>query len=133
MPLTEADMQVVSVKDLNSRQALRAAKQIRFAAGRRTATEEASFISVINTVGGRLSYLTKVAKHPDMLGHARQMLDIEKAWLQSRIGLIPDHDDDVMDEVSLRSPCFDAVPQLCSPAPASKNGAHVHGCCCGSS
>ena len=38
-----------------------------------------------------------------MLSHATNMLKIEKAWLQSQIGLIPDHDDDVMDEVCVRS------------------------------
>lgn len=33
----------------------------------------------------------------EMAGH---MLHVEKGWLLSQIGLIPDHDDDVMDEVS---------------------------------
>ena len=72
--------------------------QVRLGAGRPPATEE-EFKTAINTVGGRLAYLTKVAKHPDMVGGARHMLEVEKAWLQSQIGLIPDHDDDVMDEV----------------------------------
>ncbi|KAI0343714.1 hypothetical protein BDW22DRAFT_1428263 [Trametopsis cervina] len=40
----------------------------------------------------------KSRKHPDMIDHAKHLLVIEKAWLTSQIGLIPDHDDDVMDE-----------------------------------
>ena len=34
---------------------------------------------------------------------ARHMLSVEKAWLLSQIGLIPDCDDDVMDEVRVVS------------------------------
>ena len=55
---------------------------------------------VISIVGGRLSYLGKVAKAKDMKEHAEHMLAVEKAWLRSQIGLIEDCDDDVMDEVS---------------------------------
>ena len=93
--------QVVSVPDLNAKQALRAAVQMRRASHRSNEPEEA-YTKVVDIVGGRLAYLNKVARHPDMLGHAQHLLDIEKAWLQSQIGLIPDHDDDVMDEVCRR-------------------------------
>jgi hypothetical protein len=53
----------------------------------------------ISIVGGRLLYLSKVSKARDMAEMARHMLSVEKAWLLSQIGLIPDCDDDVMDEV----------------------------------
>ena len=56
------------------------------------------FKEVVRLVGGRLTYLGKVAKAPDMIKHAEHMLAVEKAWLLSQIGLIPDCDDDVMDE-----------------------------------
>jgi hypothetical protein len=36
-----------------------------------------------------------------MIGMANHLLGIEKGWLLSQIGLIPDCDDDVMDEVRL--------------------------------
>ena len=58
---------------------------------------------VVGYAGGRLAYLNKIARQPDMLRYAGELLAIEKAWLQSQIGLIPDHDDDVMDEVCDRS------------------------------
>jgi len=53
---------------------------------------------VVAYAGGRLAYLNKIARQADMLRYAGELLTIEKAWLQSQIGLIPDHDDDVMDE-----------------------------------
>ena len=64
-----------------------------------TSTAADVYKSVVALLGGRLSYLAQAATHADMLGHARHMVAVERAWLQSQIGLIPDHDDDVMDEV----------------------------------
>ena len=54
---------------------------------------------VIPILGGRLAYLNKVSRANNMAGMANHMKDVEKAWLLSQIGLIPDCDDDVMDEV----------------------------------
>ncbi|KAI0343706.1 hypothetical protein BDW22DRAFT_1328723 [Trametopsis cervina] len=97
MRKTASRMHVISVQDLNAREALSASVKLRKSAHRSPEKEDA-FRTAISYVGGRLSYLTKVAKHPDMIGHAEHLLAIEKAWLTSQIGLIPDHDDDVMDE-----------------------------------
>jgi hypothetical protein len=55
---------------------------------------------VISLVGGRMSYLNKATRSEDMVEMAEHMKNIEKGWLLSQIGLIPDCDDDVMDEVS---------------------------------
>lgn len=52
----------------------------------------------VEVVGGRLSYINKVAKSRDMVRMANEMLEVESAWLLSQIGLITDCDDDVMDE-----------------------------------
>ncbi|EEB87187.1 hypothetical protein MPER_15565, partial [Moniliophthora perniciosa FA553] len=49
-------------------------------------------------VGGRLSYLNKIARSKQVKGMADHLLKVEKAWLLSQIGLIVDCDDDVMDE-----------------------------------
>ena len=94
-PLTA--IQVVSVYDLSNTDAFTAAVRMRMHAQRPKASHE-TFREVISLVGGRLTYLSKVTKAADMVRHARQMLTVEKAWLLSRIGLIPDCDDDVMDE-----------------------------------
>lgn len=94
--------QVVSVRDLNYQQSLRAALKMRKACHRPDEPDE-TYRKVVDLVGGRLAYLNKVARQSNMVAYAGELLSIEKAWLQSQIGLIPDHDDDVMDEVRDRS------------------------------
>ncbi|WVR09790.1 hypothetical protein IAU60_006866 [Kwoniella sp. DSM 27419] len=53
---------------------------------------------VYELVGGRTSYLARVARANNMLEEAESMIEGEKQWMLSKIGLIPEHDDDVMDE-----------------------------------
>ena len=55
----------------------------------------------VSIVCGRLLYLARVAKARDVTEMANHMLNVEKAWLLSQIGLIPDCGDDVMDEVRI--------------------------------
>lgn len=59
------------------------------------------FTKVVDLIGGRMSFINKVSRMNDMQRAAEEMVANEKAWLLSQIGLIPDCDDDVMDEVSL--------------------------------
>ena len=89
--------QVVSVYDLSRQDSLTAAMRMRHNSRRSRAPHEA-FEEAYRIVGGRLTYLGKVTKAPDMVEYAKHMLAVEKAWLLSQIGLIPDCDDDVMDE-----------------------------------
>jgi hypothetical protein len=49
-------------------------------------------------VGGRLGFLSVVANKTDMLSACDDILQQEKQWLLNQCGLIPDFDDDVMDE-----------------------------------
>ena len=65
---------------------------------RRDKASHDTFREAVALVGGRLTYLGRVTKAADMVNHARHLLTVEKAWLLSQIGLIPDCDDDVMDE-----------------------------------
>ncbi|TCD64562.1 hypothetical protein EIP91_003920 [Steccherinum ochraceum] len=90
-------MHVVSVYDLNFREAMQASIRMRMNTKRKAESPEA-FREVISLVGGRMSYLGKAVKAKDMVEQAKLMLSVEKAWLLSQIGLIEDHDDDVMDE-----------------------------------
>ncbi|KAF9012511.1 hypothetical protein BDQ17DRAFT_1344041 [Cyathus striatus] len=94
---TASRMQVVSVYDLNSKEALQAANRMR-QSSTRPAVPPGTLEEAVKVVGGRLSYLNKVAKAPDPKITADGLLSVEKAWLLSQIGLIPDCDDDVMDE-----------------------------------
>lgn len=100
LPTTHAPLpsQVLSIYDLDEGAALNAAKRMRKDAGRPACPPD-ELKEAVSAAGGRLSYVSRVAKARDALEHARHLLAVEKAWLLSQIGLIPDCDDDVMDEV----------------------------------
>lgn len=88
--------------------------------------------------GGRLSFLARVSRAADMEESAKVIVRHEKAWLQS---LIPDHDDDVMDEVGGLDGCctirftdvhsaakmvvmfLATVASVCQDAPGGRKGA----------
>ncbi|KAJ7125093.1 hypothetical protein C8R44DRAFT_782304 [Mycena epipterygia] len=97
MRKTASRMHVLSIYDLDNKEAMHAATRMHMSMKKKNISpsivEEAVAI-----VGGRLSYLNKVSKSKDMVEMAKHVLSIEKAWLRSQIGLIPDCDDDVMDE-----------------------------------
>lgn len=89
---------MLSVYDLDNEEAVIASVNIRRSSKRGKETLEA-IREAVSIVGGRLSYLSRVSKAHDMLGMANHLKTVEKGWLLSRIGLIRDCDDDVMDEV----------------------------------
>ncbi|EIW54461.1 uncharacterized protein TRAVEDRAFT_66816 [Trametes versicolor FP-101664 SS1] len=90
-------MHVVSVYDLSAQDAQTAARRMRMNARQQKESPEV-LTEMVKIVGGRLTYLGKATKAPNMVEYAKHMLAVEKAWLLSQIGLIPDCDDDVMDE-----------------------------------
>ncbi|KAJ7039044.1 hypothetical protein C8F04DRAFT_1086923 [Mycena alexandri] len=97
MRKTASRMHVLSIYDLDNKEAMHAATRMHMRMKKKNISP--SIVQeAINLVGGRLSYLNKVARSKDMVEMANQILVIEKAWLSSQIGLIPDCDDDVMDE-----------------------------------
>lgn len=65
---------------------------------KRPMTEASEFQAAASLVGGRLSYLTQVSRAVDMLGMAQRLVQDEKAWLLSHIGLIPDCDDGALED-----------------------------------
>lgn len=93
-------MHVLSIYDLSNQEAAQASMNMRRRANRGKGTLE-TVREAVSIVGGRLSYLSRVSKAHDMLGMANHLKTVEKGWLLSRIGLIQDCDDDVMDEVSI--------------------------------
>ncbi|KAL8279590.1 hypothetical protein RQP46_007903 [Phenoliferia psychrophenolica] len=60
-------------------------------------------MKVWDLVGGRLSFLSKLARQKDVMKAAEEKVESEKRWLLGRLGLIPDLDDDVMDEQKVSS------------------------------
>ncbi|KXN87500.1 hypothetical protein AN958_08805 [Leucoagaricus sp. SymC.cos] len=99
MRRTGTRMHTVSVYDLDNEEAMQAMQRFRANVSPRP-IEPTLLEEIIETVGGRLSYLNRVAKAKDMKHMAKHMLKVEKEWLLSQIGkcLIDDCDDDVMDE-----------------------------------
>ncbi|RSH88872.1 hypothetical protein EHS25_002534 [Saitozyma podzolica] len=101
-------MRVISTYDLSATESLRALRGLRQQSlsilhpgtpvSELQVESEEVMRKCYELVGGRTSYLVRLSKAPDMLEEATRMVETEKAWLQSQIGLIPEHDDDVMDE-----------------------------------
>ncbi|CAH7680912.1 hypothetical protein BY996DRAFT_4584908, partial [Phakopsora pachyrhizi] len=57
-------------------------------------------------VGSRITYLSWCMTHKDMIHAAQAILEGEEQWLLSRIGLIVDCDEDVMNEQKWLSSSF---------------------------
>ncbi len=93
-------LQVLTIYDLTSEEAKCVCKRLRhYTSTSLPIPLEESLTQAISILGGRLAYLNRISKAGDMVEMARHMLTVEKGWLLSRIGLIRDCDDDVMDEV----------------------------------
>ncbi|KAJ6495778.1 hypothetical protein C8R47DRAFT_1116367 [Mycena vitilis] len=97
MRKTASRMHVLSIYDLDNREAMHAATRMHMSM-KKTSIPVSVVKQAVELVGGRLSYLNKVARSKNMVDMAKHILAVEKAWLCSQIGLIPDLDDDVMDE-----------------------------------
>ncbi|KAI0262547.1 hypothetical protein BC834DRAFT_890694 [Gloeopeniophorella convolvens] len=90
-------MHVLTIYDLDVKEADNACQRMRHYTALPNPPPEA-LAEATSIVGGRLAYLNRISRARDMVGMARHMLTVEKGWLLSRIGLIEDCDDDVMDE-----------------------------------
>nr|ODO01229.1 hypothetical protein L204_01957 [Cryptococcus depauperatus CBS 7855] len=100
-------MRILSVYDLSASESLRALRHLRRHSlvnrlgpdvdpGTVEVESDQVLRRVYELVGGRTSYLARIARADDMLEEAEQMIEGEKQWLLSKIGLIPEHDDDVI-------------------------------------
>ncbi|OTB06400.1 hypothetical protein M426DRAFT_55165 [Hypoxylon sp. CI-4A] len=91
-------MEVMAISDLPKAQAITALKRYRHRyfgePGDASILEE-----VYNRVGGRLSFLNRVAKSRDMLATCDRIKDIEKTWFLNQCWILgSEMDDDVMDQ-----------------------------------
>lgn len=91
-------MEVLPVTDLPKQQAVSALRNYR----RRYFGEDpprSLLERVYERVGGRLSFLNRVAKSDDMLGTCRHIIDTEKKWFLNQCWILgSEMDDDVMDQ-----------------------------------
>lgn len=91
-------MEVMPVLDLPKDQALAALKQYR---GRyyKEADDPKILKQVYDKVGGRISYLNRVAKSSDMLKTCNEICEVEKSWFLNNCWILGEEmDDDVMDQ-----------------------------------
>ncbi|KAI9736603.1 MAG: hypothetical protein M1834_000807 [Cirrosporium novae-zelandiae] len=91
-------MEVLPVLDLPKNRAMQALKQYR----QRYFGEDTPFSileQVYDNVGGRLTFLSRVAKQKDMIQACMKIRKMEKGWLLSKCWILGEEmDDDVMDE-----------------------------------
>jgi hypothetical protein len=100
-------IQVLTIYDLSWEEAQDACMRMRCRTSLPIPPQE-SLTRAISILGGRLAYLNYVSRAHDIVEMARHMLAVEKGWLLSRIGLIKDCDDDVMDEVRHKRFCCES-------------------------
>ncbi|KAK1978258.1 hypothetical protein LZ30DRAFT_691563 [Colletotrichum cereale] len=91
-------MEVMSVRDLPKRQAIAALAKYRV----KYFNEELSqtkLEEVYDLVGGRLSFLNRVAKSRDMIATCKAICQVEKTWFLNQCWILgSEMDDDVMDQ-----------------------------------
>jgi len=90
-------MQVMWVSDLTGKESLSALRHLRNQYQGKAEDDE-TLSEALRVSGGRLAYLNHLAHAKDLLKASNKLLETEKGWLLSNMGLIPDCDDDVMDE-----------------------------------
>lgn len=91
-------MEVLPVTDLPKEQAVSALQKYRLRYfGQRLSSTELE--EVYDRVGGRLSFLNRVAKSSDMLATCERIKEIEKKWFLNQCWILgSEMDDDVMDQ-----------------------------------
>ncbi|KAI3619795.1 hypothetical protein WG66_002655 [Moniliophthora roreri] len=95
-------MHVVSIFDFAADVAVRAVTAMRLEM-KHIMEDPSEITGAVSIVGGRLSYLNKIAGSRNVKEMADHLLKVEKAWLLSQIGFIVDCDsnDNAIDEVEL--------------------------------
>ncbi|KAJ9123101.1 hypothetical protein QFC22_001291 [Naganishia vaughanmartiniae] len=94
---------VLSVLDLNEEDARKSLRFLRSSYGPNhgviTRQDRDQIPEVLKLIGGRTSYLSRVARAEDMLEEAKNMVEVEKNWMLSKVGMTgQETDDDVMDD-----------------------------------
>lgn len=91
-------MEVIPVGDLQKPQALYALQRYRYRYYKENIDQE-TLEEIYDRVGGRLSFLNRVAKTPDMLATCDTIKEIEKTWFLNQCWIFgSEMDDDVMDQ-----------------------------------
>jgi len=91
-------MEVTSITDLPKTQAIAALSNYRQKYFKEKVRSDI-LAEVYDRVGGRLTYLNRVAKSRDMLRTCENIIDVEKRWFLNQCWILGEEmDDDVMDQ-----------------------------------
>jgi hypothetical protein len=91
-------MNVIPIMDLSKARAMQALKSYRVRY-RNDDPSESILEQVYDKVGGRISYLSRVAKSKDMLDTCNEICRLEKTWFLNQCWILGNEmDDDVMDQ-----------------------------------
>jgi hypothetical protein len=91
-------MEVLSVTDLSKQEAISSLRKYRERYFNETPSPSI-LEQVYDKVGGRLTFLNRVAKSPDMFATCDQVLATEKTWFLNQCWILGEEmDDDVMDQ-----------------------------------
>lgn len=103
-------MEVLSVHDLPKSQAVAALKKYRNRYFKEDVPND-KLEAVYDLVGGRLSFLNRVAKSMDMIKTCNQIKEIEKTWFLNQCWILgSEMDDDVMDQQKWAVSWFHSFP-----------------------
>ena len=87
-------LEVISIKDLEKKEAVSAIQKYRERYHCETLPDSRAE-EIYDKVGGRLAFLSRVAKSKDMLAMCDEIIENEKTWLLNQCGLLGmDMDDD---------------------------------------
>ncbi|EPS42807.1 hypothetical protein H072_3219 [Dactylellina haptotyla CBS 200.50] len=92
-------MELITVQDLPKNMAISALRRYRLK-HHSAPDPEASLEKIYQLVGGRLSYLSRVAQAPDMEAKANEIVENEERWLLTNCGLLGEGQDDDVNEYS---------------------------------
>ncbi|KAJ4304718.1 hypothetical protein N0V90_000245 [Kalmusia sp. IMI 367209] len=91
-------MEVTQVSDLPKHRAMMALKNYRMKYWKE-ATPDSVLTEVYDKIGGRLTFLNRVAKSQDMIAKCDEICAMEKSWFLNNCGILgAEMDDDVMDQ-----------------------------------
>jgi hypothetical protein len=92
-------MEVIPILDLSKGMAIAALSRYRAKYFPNQKSDPEILKQVYDLVGGRLNFLSRVAKHSDMLRMCHQINESEKTWFLNKCGILGEPmDDDVMDQ-----------------------------------
>ena len=112
LKLLATRMDVLPITDLPKQQALRALRKYR-CRYHGEHVDESMLEEVYDRVGGRLSFLNRVAKSHDMLATCDTIKEIEKTWFLNQCWILGEEmDDDVMDQQKWAVSSFFFFPNL---------------------